>query len=153
LPLNKVNKSEAIRPGTLAADCLEAPLGVAATNEAEAGAAEAENEADAGAAEAEAENEAEAGAAEAEAENEAEAGAAEAEAENEAEAGAAEAENEANGAADVVNETEAAGANEALVGKGVALADLKVVAIEVVFGLRTTLPDAAADVAALLTDI
>jgi hypothetical protein len=118
LLLNKVNKSEAMRPETLA---LDAPLGVAATNDAEAGATEAET------------------------------GAAEAEAENEAEAGAAEAENEANGA-DVVNETEAAGANEALVGKGVTLADLKVEAIEVVFGLRTTLPDAAADVALLLTE-
>ena len=153
--LNKVNKSEAIRPETLAVACLEAPLGVAATKEAETGTAEAEKEA-------------EAGAAEAEAENEAEAGAAEAEAENEAEAGAAEAENEANGAdvemaaeasgADEMNETEAAGAeaeaaNEALVGSGVALVDLKPETIERVFGLRATLPEAAVDVALLLTDI
>ena len=140
--LNKVNKSEAIRPETLAVACLEAPLGVAATKEAETGTAEAEKEA--------------------------EAGAAEAEAENEAEAGAAEAENEANGAdvemaaeasgADEMNETEAAGAeaeaaNEALVGSGVALVDLKPETIERVFGLRATLPEAAVDVALLLTDI
>jgi hypothetical protein len=127
--LNKVSKSEAIRPETLLVACLEAPLGVAATKEAETGTAEAENEAETGAAEAE----------------------------NEANGADVETAAEASGA-DEMNETEAAGAeaeaaNEALVGSGVALDDLKPETIERVFGLRATLPEAAADVALLLTDI